>query len=72
MGTLNIHCQWEDETVRERTPRAFTWLRKMKLLTYLWESWLQLLQSGFMDHLIALLLLLKKTRKALDDPGNSQ
>ena len=37
MSTLTIHCQWEDETVRERTghPSSHAETKKMKLLTLL-------------------------------------
>jgi len=35
MSTLTAHCQWEDETVRERTghPPAFAEAKKCSLLT---------------------------------------
>src|SRR6218665_955172 len=35
MSTLTVHCQWEDETVRERTgnPLSYTEAKKMKSLT---------------------------------------
>src|SRR6218665_1082677 len=35
MNTLIVHCQWEDETVRERTghPPSYAEAKKMKLLT---------------------------------------
>jgi len=35
MSTQTIHCQWEDETVRERTghPHSYAESKKMKLLT---------------------------------------
>ena len=35
MSTLNAHCQWEDETARERTghPRSYAVANKMKSLT---------------------------------------
>ena len=35
MSTLTAHCQWEDETVRERTghPPSYAVAKKMKLLT---------------------------------------
>jgi len=35
MSTLNAHCQWEDETVRERTghPSLYAAAKKMKSLT---------------------------------------
>src|SRR6218665_1415212 len=35
MSTLTTHCQWEDETVRERTghPPSYSVARKMKWLT---------------------------------------
>ena len=34
-GTLTLHCQWEDEAVRERTghPRWYVGAQKMKSLT---------------------------------------
>ena len=34
MSTLTVHCQWEDETVREWTarPSSYTEAKKMKLL----------------------------------------
>ena len=35
MSTLTVHCQWEDETVRQRTshPLSYTKAKKIKLLT---------------------------------------
>jgi len=35
MSALTAHCQWEDETVRERTdhPPSYTEAKKMKSLT---------------------------------------
>jgi len=35
MSTLTIHCQWEDDTARERTghPPSYTEAKKMKSLT---------------------------------------
>jgi len=34
MSTLNVHCQWEDEMVRERTghPPSYAETKKIKLL----------------------------------------
>ena len=34
-STLTVHCQWEDETVRERTghPPSYAEAKKMKSLT---------------------------------------
>jgi len=36
MSTLTAHCQWEDETVRERTghPPSYAEAKKMKSLTH--------------------------------------
>jgi len=35
MSALTVHCQWEDETVRERTGHmpSYAKAKKMKLLT---------------------------------------
>jgi len=35
MSTLTVHCQWEDETVREMTghPPSYAEAKKMKSLT---------------------------------------
>ena len=33
MSTLTAHCQWEDETVRERTGYPSSYAKKMKALT---------------------------------------
>ena len=36
MSTLTVHCQWEDETTRERTghPPSYAEAKKMKSLTF--------------------------------------
>ena len=41
MSTLNVHCQWEDETVRERTghPAPYAEAKKMKSLTLYTHGW---------------------------------